>query len=178
MEYALAIIGGYLIGSIPFCLILTRLGGYGDIRNIGSGNIGATNVLRTGNKKLAIATLILDSLKGAMAVGGLQRRDGAGCAVGAGCLEARVAQRAFEYQPAGGVVVHDQGAAAEQLGRRSGIRNGLVDGLQGQSEMEVAAFAGLADDADVAAHGFDKPARHAEAEAHAVARVGCRSVLR
>lgn len=68
MEYLIAIIGGYLLGSIPFGLILTRLGGYGDIRAIGSGNIGATNVLRTGNKKLAIATLFLDSLKGATAV--------------------------------------------------------------------------------------------------------------
>ncbi len=68
MEYALAIIGGYLLGSIPFGLILTKLGGYGDIRDIGSGNIGATNVLRTGNKKLALATLVLDGLKGAFAV--------------------------------------------------------------------------------------------------------------
>ena len=59
---------GYLIGSIPFGLILTKLSGLGDIRNIGSGNIGATNVLRTGNKKLAFFTLIMDASKGAFAI--------------------------------------------------------------------------------------------------------------
>jgi acyl-phosphate glycerol 3-phosphate acyltransferase len=58
-----ALILGYLLGSIPFGLILTRSAGLGDIRSIGSGNIGATNVLRTGNKKLAAATLLLDALK-------------------------------------------------------------------------------------------------------------------
>ena len=58
----------YVIGSIPFGLILTALGGGGDIRQIGSGNIGATNVLRTGRKGLAAATLLLDALKGALAV--------------------------------------------------------------------------------------------------------------
>ncbi len=63
---ALAI--GYLLGSIPFGLILTRAAGLGDVRAIGSGNIGATNVLRTGNKKLAAATLVLDALKGTAAV--------------------------------------------------------------------------------------------------------------
>ncbi len=59
---------GYLLGSIPFGLLLTRAAGLGDIRKVGSGNIGATNVLRTGNKKLAAATLLLDALKGAAAV--------------------------------------------------------------------------------------------------------------
>jgi glycerol-3-phosphate acyltransferase PlsY len=59
---------GYLLGSIPFGLLLTRAAGLGDIRSIGSGNIGATNVLRTGNKKLAAATLLLDAAKGAIAV--------------------------------------------------------------------------------------------------------------
>ncbi|MCR0981023.1 glycerol-3-phosphate 1-O-acyltransferase PlsY [Roseomonas populi] len=59
---------GYLLGSIPFGLVLTRAAGLGDIRAIGSGNIGATNVLRTGNKKIAAATLALDFLKGAVAV--------------------------------------------------------------------------------------------------------------
>ena len=59
---------GYFIGSIPFGLILTKISGLGDIRDIGSGNIGATNVLRTGNKKLALLTLILDGIKGALAI--------------------------------------------------------------------------------------------------------------
>jgi glycerol-3-phosphate acyltransferase PlsY len=59
---------GYLLGSIPFGLILTRLAGLGDIRDIGSGNIGATNVLRTGNKAVAAATLAGDMLKGTAAV--------------------------------------------------------------------------------------------------------------
>ena len=64
----LALALGYLLGSIPFGLILTRLAGLGDVREIGSGNIGATNVLRTGNKRLAALTLLLDALKGAAAV--------------------------------------------------------------------------------------------------------------
>ena len=64
----LALLGGYLLGSIPFGVILTRLAGAGDLRAIGSGNIGATNVLRTGRKGLAAATLVLDVLKGAAAV--------------------------------------------------------------------------------------------------------------
>jgi acyl phosphate:glycerol-3-phosphate acyltransferase len=59
---------GYLLGSIPFGLLLTRAAGLGDVRKIGSGNIGATNVLRTGNKGLAAATLALDMLKGTLAV--------------------------------------------------------------------------------------------------------------
>jgi glycerol-3-phosphate acyltransferase PlsY len=64
----LALILGYLLGSIPFGLILTRLAGTEDLRSIGSGNIGATNVLRTGRKGLAAATLLLDALKGTVAV--------------------------------------------------------------------------------------------------------------
>jgi glycerol-3-phosphate acyltransferase PlsY len=63
-----AFIVGYLLGSIPFGLILTRLAGTPDLRSIGSGNIGATNVLRTGRKGLAAATLICDMLKGTLAV--------------------------------------------------------------------------------------------------------------
>jgi acyl phosphate:glycerol-3-phosphate acyltransferase len=64
----LALVLGYLLGAIPFGLILTRLAGGGDLRSIGSGNIGATNVLRTGRKGLAAATLFLDAAKGAAAV--------------------------------------------------------------------------------------------------------------
>lgn len=76
MEFSLATllpvllcVVAYLFGSVPFGLVLAKLAGYGDIRAIGSGNIGATNVLRTGNKPLAFATLLLDSGKGAAAVG-------------------------------------------------------------------------------------------------------------
>ena len=65
---ALVAAGGYLLGSIPFGVILTRAAGAGDVRQIGSGNIGATNVLRTGRKDLAIATLLLDAGKGAAAL--------------------------------------------------------------------------------------------------------------
>ena len=63
-----ALLGGALLGSIPFGLLLTRAAGLGDIRQVGSGNIGATNVLRTGNKALAAAVLLLDAAKGAAAV--------------------------------------------------------------------------------------------------------------
>ena len=85
---AAALLAGYLIGSIPFGLILTRLAGAGDIRAIGSGNIGATNVLRTGRKALAAGTLACDILKGTLAVLlaiGLAGR-GAGLAAGFGAF--------------------------------------------------------------------------------------------
>lgn len=68
MTILLAAILGYLLGSVPFGLVITKAAGLGDIRNVGSGNIGATNVLRTGRKDLAVATLLLDGGKGAIAV--------------------------------------------------------------------------------------------------------------
>ncbi|WP_298967300.1 glycerol-3-phosphate 1-O-acyltransferase PlsY [uncultured Methylobacterium sp.] len=79
-----ALAGGYLCGSIPFGLILTRLAGLGDVRAIGSGNIGATNVLRTGNKGLAAATLLLDALKGTVPVLVAGRLAGPDAALAAG----------------------------------------------------------------------------------------------
>jgi glycerol-3-phosphate acyltransferase PlsY len=82
----IAAVAAYLLGSIPFGLVLTRLAGHGDIRTIGSGNIGATNVLRTGNKGLAAATLILDVAKGAIAVLVLARFGIVAAAVGAICV--------------------------------------------------------------------------------------------
>lgn len=66
--FLLAAVGGYLLGSIPFGLVLTRAAGLGDIRSIGSGNIGATNVLRTGRKDIALATLLLDAGKAGAAL--------------------------------------------------------------------------------------------------------------
>jgi acyl phosphate:glycerol-3-phosphate acyltransferase len=82
--YYVAAIAGYLLGSIPFGLLLTRAAGLGDIRKIGSGNIGATNVLRTGHKGLAAATLLLDGGKGALAVL-IARHWGPDTAILAGC---------------------------------------------------------------------------------------------
>lgn len=75
---------GYLLGSIPFGLLLTRIAGLGDIRSIGSGNIGATNVLRTGHKGLALATLVLDGAKGAAALLLVYRWYGEPMAIAAG----------------------------------------------------------------------------------------------
>jgi len=68
IEHSVILVACYLLGSVPFGLVITRLSGLGDIREIGSGNIGATNVLRTGRKDLALATLLLDAGKGAIAV--------------------------------------------------------------------------------------------------------------
>jgi glycerol-3-phosphate acyltransferase PlsY len=80
----IVIVLGYLLGSIPFGIILTRMAGAGDLRQIGSGNIGATNVLRTGRRGLAAATLLLDLAKGAAAVGiGAWLLDGGGPMAGA-----------------------------------------------------------------------------------------------
>src|SRR6187431_1164792 len=79
----IALAFGYLLGSIPFGLLLTRAAGLGDVRSIGSGNIGATNVLRTGHKGLAAATLLLDMLKGTAAVLAA-RRLGGGMEIAAG----------------------------------------------------------------------------------------------
>ena len=68
LSHFIVVILAYLLGSIPFGLVLTRFSGLGDIRELGSGNVGATNVLRTGNKKLALLTLVLDAGKGALPV--------------------------------------------------------------------------------------------------------------
>ena len=83
-ELIIAAIAGYLLGSVPFGLVLTRAAGLGDIRDIGSGNIGATNVLRTGRRDLALATLILDAGKGgiAAALAGLALGPGPGLVAG------------------------------------------------------------------------------------------------
>jgi glycerol-3-phosphate acyltransferase PlsY len=82
---ALSLLVGYGLGSIPFGLIITQCAGTTDIRTIGSGNIGATNVLRTGRKLLAVATLVLDALKGALAVIIVERTLGVDFALLAAC---------------------------------------------------------------------------------------------
>ena len=88
MAWVAALALGYVLGSIPWGLLLTRAAGHGDIRAIGSGNIGATNVLRTGSKGLAAATLALDALKGAAAllIAGAVWGESAGLAAGFGAM--------------------------------------------------------------------------------------------
>ncbi|GAA0581732.1 glycerol-3-phosphate 1-O-acyltransferase PlsY [Craurococcus roseus] len=88
MALVVALLLGYLLGSVPWGLLLTRAAGHGDIRAIGSGNIGATNVLRTGNKGLAAATLALDVLKGmaALLVAEAVWGEAAGLAAGFGAM--------------------------------------------------------------------------------------------
>src|SRR4026209_2430744 len=81
----LAAVVGYLAGSIPFGLLLTKAAGLGDIRAIGSGNIGATNVLRTGNKALAAADLVLDAVEGGGGAAACALALGRGCGAGRGC---------------------------------------------------------------------------------------------
>ncbi len=87
-SWVAALLLGYLLGSVPWGLLLTRAAGLGDIRAIGSGNIGATNVLRTGSKGLAAATLALDALKGAAAllIAGAVWGESAGLAAGFGAM--------------------------------------------------------------------------------------------
>ena len=68
MDILIVTLYSYILGSIPFGLILTKFAGLGDVRKIGSGNIGATNVLRTGNKFIAALTLLLDGLKGTLSI--------------------------------------------------------------------------------------------------------------
>ena len=84
MSILIAIVVGYLFGSIPFGLLLTRFAGTGDIRSVGSGNIGATNVLRTGRKGLAAATLLGDMLKGTAAVLLMNKLAGSDASLAAG----------------------------------------------------------------------------------------------
>ena len=84
LAWVATLLGGYLLGSVPFGLLLTRAAGLGDIRAIGSGNIGATNVLRTGHRGLAAGTLLLDGLKAVLAVVVAQRLAGPGAGLVAG----------------------------------------------------------------------------------------------
>ena len=104
LSLLVALAFGYLLGSIPFGLLLTRAAGLGDVRNIGSGNIGATNVLRTGNKKLAAGTLVLDCLKATAAavLMGLVAPSFAGWALGDTGISAGVVTLAYALPVAAG----------------------------------------------------------------------------
>ena len=106
--FAAAFAFGYLLGSIPFGLLLTRLAGTQDIRAIGSGNIGATNVLRTGRKGLAAATLICDTIKGTIAVLVMQRlwADNAAIVAGLGAFLGHVFPLWLRFKGGKGVAIY------------------------------------------------------------------------
>jgi acyl phosphate:glycerol-3-phosphate acyltransferase len=108
MTFALAILFGYLLGSIPFGLILTRIAGGPDVRTIGSGNIGATNVLRTGSKGLAVATLLGDALKGTVAVlaAGLYAGHDAALAAGLGAFLGHLFPIWLKFKGGKGVAIY------------------------------------------------------------------------
>ena len=108
LPYAAALLIGYLLGSIPFGLIVTRCAGTPDIRSIGSGNIGATNVLRTGSKALALATLIGDALKGTAAVLAVRYALGpdAALAAAAGALLGHIFPVWLEFKGGKGVATY------------------------------------------------------------------------
>ncbi|MEH6791328.1 glycerol-3-phosphate 1-O-acyltransferase PlsY [Parasphingorhabdus sp.] len=104
VEPILALLCGYLLGSVPFGLLLTRMSGGGDLRQIGSGNIGATNVLRTGNKGLAALTLLLDFAKGyAAVVIALQISPGLGVLAGLGAFLGHIYPVWLRFQGGKGV---------------------------------------------------------------------------
>lgn len=105
--YGAALLAGYLLGSIPFGLLLTRIAGLGDVRAIGSGNIGATNVLRTGNKGLAALTLAADLLKGtAAALIGLQWGPDTGILAGLGAFVGHLAPVWLKFRGGKGVATY------------------------------------------------------------------------
>ncbi|GBE44537.1 MAG TPA: glycerol-3-phosphate 1-O-acyltransferase [Rhizobiales bacterium] len=105
--YGAALLVGYALGSIPFGLLLTRIAGFGDVRAIGSGNIGATNVLRTGNKGLAALTLAADLLKGtAAALIGLQWGPDTGILAGLGAFLGHLAPLWLKFRGGKGVATY------------------------------------------------------------------------
>lgn len=139
MSFIFAIVVGYLLGSIPFGLLLTRLAGTGDIRNVGSGNIGATNVLRTGRKGLAAATLLGDMLKGTVAVLLMTRLAGldAGLIAGLGAVLGHVFPVWLRFKGGKGVATYIGVliAVSWPVALAFGIVWGLVAGLTRTSSL-------------------------------------------
>jgi len=139
---ALAALMGYLLGAIPFGVILTSAFGAGDLRQIGSGNIGATNVLRTGRKGLAAATLILDGLKGAVAVIiGAKMGDGLALLAGAGAFFGHLYPVWLRFK--GGKGVATMLGIALALDWRIGLAYAVV-WLGGMALMRISSVGGMA----------------------------------